>query len=197
MTLCVLDLRTTELNKDNLRAAFAVYAESRSAASIRRCWSTWNTLCTFLYTASPVPRSPGWGSPYRARSPMSATRGRDRPGRRTSGSRRRRFGTRPHPRITARFLYAAIEYVLYASRLELLLCGGQEVIVQISRFVIEFLPVTFLVVLVDHWLLGSGCGGSDAQGVGGLAQATVVGNQRGQWCSGCGGLSSGQVYRVE
>src|SRR5262245_38826494 len=37
----VVDLRTTELTKDGLRAAFAVYAENHSAASIRRCWSTW------------------------------------------------------------------------------------------------------------------------------------------------------------
>jgi hypothetical protein len=34
-----------------LGAAFAVYAETHSSASIRRFWSTWNTLCTFLYTA--------------------------------------------------------------------------------------------------------------------------------------------------
>jgi hypothetical protein len=43
----------------------------------------------------------------------------------------------------------------------------------------------------------AGCGGSQPQGVGGLTEATVVGNQRRQWCSGCGGLSSGEVYRVE
>jgi hypothetical protein len=35
----------------SLGAAFAVYAETHSSASIRRFWSTWNTLCTFLYTA--------------------------------------------------------------------------------------------------------------------------------------------------
>ncbi|SOJ56970.1 Tyrosine recombinase XerD [Mycobacterium simulans] len=56
----VLAIRTAEMNKENLRAAFAVYAETHSPASIRRCWSTWNTLCTFLYTtellaANPMP----------------------------------------------------------------------------------------------------------------------------------------------
>lgn len=54
----VLELRTTELNKNNLRAAFAVYAEAHSAASVRRCWSTWNTLCTFLYTAELLDANP-------------------------------------------------------------------------------------------------------------------------------------------
>ena len=34
-----------------MRTAFAQYAESHEAASIQRCWSTWNVLCTFLYTA--------------------------------------------------------------------------------------------------------------------------------------------------
>lgn len=56
----VVDLRTTTVTKDSMRAAFSVYAESHSSASIRRCWSTWNTLCTFLYTeglldANPMP----------------------------------------------------------------------------------------------------------------------------------------------
>ncbi|MGD9620725.1 MAG: tyrosine-type recombinase/integrase [Mycolicibacterium sp.] len=54
----VLELRATELNKNNLRAAFAAYAETHSAASIRRCWSTWNTLCTFLYTAELLDANP-------------------------------------------------------------------------------------------------------------------------------------------
>lgn len=51
-------LRTNELNVGNLRAAFAGYAENHSAASIRRCWSTWNTLCTFLYTAKLLDANP-------------------------------------------------------------------------------------------------------------------------------------------
>lgn len=55
---CIPALRTTELNVNNLRAAFAVYAETHSAASIRRCWSTWNTVCTFLYTAQLLDANP-------------------------------------------------------------------------------------------------------------------------------------------
>jgi TnpA family transposase len=39
------------VTKDNLRSAFAAYANTHTAASIRRCWSTWNTLCTLLFTA--------------------------------------------------------------------------------------------------------------------------------------------------
>ena len=33
-----------------MQTAFAAYADSHEAASIRRCWSNWNTLCDFLYT---------------------------------------------------------------------------------------------------------------------------------------------------
>ena len=34
-----------------MRTAFAGYAWDHEVASIRRCWSTWNVLCTFLYTS--------------------------------------------------------------------------------------------------------------------------------------------------
>jgi integrase/recombinase XerC len=34
------------ITKESMRQAFAAYAESHEAASIRRCWSTWNTLCS-------------------------------------------------------------------------------------------------------------------------------------------------------
>jgi hypothetical protein len=30
-----------------MRGAFAQFAEAHDAASIQRCWSTWNVLCTF------------------------------------------------------------------------------------------------------------------------------------------------------
>ena len=33
---------------DTPRTAFARYAQTHEAASIQRCWSTWNVLCTFL-----------------------------------------------------------------------------------------------------------------------------------------------------
>lgn len=47
----VQQLKTAEINKTSLRAAFASYADTHSPASVRRCWSTWNTLCTYLLTA--------------------------------------------------------------------------------------------------------------------------------------------------
>jgi integrase/recombinase XerC len=43
---------------DSMRAAFAQYAETHEAASIQRCWSTWNVLCTFLYTSELIAANP-------------------------------------------------------------------------------------------------------------------------------------------
>ncbi len=45
--------------KDAMRQAFAAYAATHEAASIRRCWSTWNTLCSFLFTAVTSPQVGG------------------------------------------------------------------------------------------------------------------------------------------
>lgn len=39
-------------------AVFGAYAERHEAASIRRCWSTWNTLCDFLYNSERIPSNP-------------------------------------------------------------------------------------------------------------------------------------------
>ncbi|MHA7664097.1 tyrosine-type recombinase/integrase [Mycolicibacterium sp. HS_4_1] len=41
-----------------MRRAFASYAATHEAASIRRCWSTWNVLCTFLYTGDQLDANP-------------------------------------------------------------------------------------------------------------------------------------------
>ncbi|MFQ2878630.1 tyrosine recombinase XerC [Mycobacterium sp. MS3] len=46
------------ITKDALRQAFAVFAAPREAASIRRCWSTWNTLCSYLFTAELLEANP-------------------------------------------------------------------------------------------------------------------------------------------
>lgn len=54
----VADLTPYQLTKGDMRLAFAVYAKDHAAASIRRCWSTWNTICTFLYTAELLPANP-------------------------------------------------------------------------------------------------------------------------------------------
>jgi site-specific recombinase XerD len=52
------ELTPAAITKDAMRAAFAAYADTHSAASIRRCWSTWNTLCTFLFTAELLEANP-------------------------------------------------------------------------------------------------------------------------------------------
>jgi site-specific recombinase XerC len=41
-----------------MQAAFAAYADTHGAASIRRCWSNWNTLCQFLYTGEVITANP-------------------------------------------------------------------------------------------------------------------------------------------
>jgi integrase/recombinase XerC len=41
-----------------MRQAFAGYAPTHKAASIRRCWSTSNTLCGYLYTSDALPINP-------------------------------------------------------------------------------------------------------------------------------------------
>jgi hypothetical protein len=51
-------LSITDITKDSMRTAFAAYARDHEAASIRRCWSTWNVLCTFLYTNEQLAANP-------------------------------------------------------------------------------------------------------------------------------------------
>jgi integrase/recombinase XerC len=51
-------LAIADITKDSMRAAFATYARDHEAASIRRCWSTWNVLCTFLYTSELLSANP-------------------------------------------------------------------------------------------------------------------------------------------
>jgi integrase/recombinase XerC len=52
------DVALTDITKDTMRAAFAAYASTHEPASIRRCWSTWNVVCDFLYTAELIPANP-------------------------------------------------------------------------------------------------------------------------------------------
>jgi integrase/recombinase XerC len=51
-------LGVTDITKESMRAAFAAYARDHEAASIRRCWSTWNVWCTFLYTSEQLAANP-------------------------------------------------------------------------------------------------------------------------------------------
>src|SRR6185369_5461807 len=41
-----------------MRSAFAAYPRDHEASSIRRCWSTWNVLCAFLYTSGQIDANP-------------------------------------------------------------------------------------------------------------------------------------------
>ena len=54
----VAALPAAALTRDGLRAAFADYAATHRPASIRRCWSSWNVLCTFLYTGEAIGSNP-------------------------------------------------------------------------------------------------------------------------------------------
>jgi integrase/recombinase XerC len=51
-------MNIVDITKDSMRAAFAAYAQCHEAASIRRCWSTWNMLSTFLYTGEQLAANP-------------------------------------------------------------------------------------------------------------------------------------------
>lgn len=46
------------IDKGRMRTAFAEYADTRQPASIRRCWSTWNMLCDFLFAADAIVANP-------------------------------------------------------------------------------------------------------------------------------------------
>ena len=53
-----LQMSLGDITTDTMRTAFTQYAESHEAATIQRCWSTWNVLCTFLYTSELIPANP-------------------------------------------------------------------------------------------------------------------------------------------
>lgn len=52
------ELQITDITSDTLRSAFAGYARNHEPSSILRCWSTWNVLCTFLYTSEQLAANP-------------------------------------------------------------------------------------------------------------------------------------------
>lgn len=69
----------SDITTDSMRKALARYAETHDAATIQRCWSTWNVLCTFLYTselivANPIPLV---GRPKPAKLRQTRSRGDD------------------------------------------------------------------------------------------------------------------------
>jgi hypothetical protein len=82
-------LAIADITKDSMRTAFAAYAHDHEAASIRRCWSTWNVLCTLLYTgehlaANPMQLvgDPNWPGPSPRPSPASPSKRFSKPLRR-------------------------------------------------------------------------------------------------------------------
>ncbi|SEL01688.1 tyrosine-type recombinase/integrase [Rhodococcus maanshanensis] len=52
------ELTLAALDKTTMRTAFADYALTHQAASIRRCWSTWNMLCDFLFSVDAIVANP-------------------------------------------------------------------------------------------------------------------------------------------
>ena len=42
-------MAVVDITTPSMQDAFAVYARHHGDASIRRCWSTWNLLCDFLW----------------------------------------------------------------------------------------------------------------------------------------------------
>jgi len=51
-------LTPADITTPRMRQAFADFAHSHEAASVRRCWSTWNTLCGYLFGADQIPANP-------------------------------------------------------------------------------------------------------------------------------------------
>lgn len=54
----IAQLGPDAITKDAMRATFAAYAGTHEAASIRRCWSNWNTLCDFLFRRELIALNP-------------------------------------------------------------------------------------------------------------------------------------------
>ena len=51
-------LRLQAVTRDALRPAFSIFAQTHEASSIRRCWSTWNILCEYLFSSELIPSNP-------------------------------------------------------------------------------------------------------------------------------------------
>lgn len=51
-------LTPADITTDTVRDAFSRYAPSRSPATVRRCWSSWNALCTFLFEEQIIDTNP-------------------------------------------------------------------------------------------------------------------------------------------
>ncbi|RVW03241.1 tyrosine-type recombinase/integrase [Rhodococcus spongiicola] len=54
----VSELSVDVITKPAMQQAFATFAATHEVASIRRCWSTWNTLCDFLFSLDAIVANP-------------------------------------------------------------------------------------------------------------------------------------------
>ncbi|WP_305091456.1 tyrosine-type recombinase/integrase [Prescottella sp. R16] len=54
----VSELPVQVITKGAMQQAFAAFAATHEPASIRRCWSTWNALCDFLFTLDAIVANP-------------------------------------------------------------------------------------------------------------------------------------------
>lgn len=54
----IATLSAADLTTDAMRHAFADFAQTHASASIRRCWSTWNALCGYLFGAQQLETNP-------------------------------------------------------------------------------------------------------------------------------------------
>ena len=92
-----------DITKNTMRAAFAAYASTHEPASIRRCWSTWNVLCDFLYTAELIAANP---MPFVGRPKAAKTLPRSLPnlavGRAARGGGGRPRAEAPHRLVRTR-----------------------------------------------------------------------------------------------
>jgi site-specific recombinase XerD len=52
------EVALTDITRDSMRSAFGSFASRHEPASIRRCWSTWNVLCDFLYMCELIAANP-------------------------------------------------------------------------------------------------------------------------------------------
>ena len=96
-SVAMADLPLQSATKDEIRRAFATYADTHEPAAVRRCRPTWNTLCSLLYTSELIPANPmAPGRPTQScQVPANIVAHRDRH-RLTRGDQHRRRITAAH-----------------------------------------------------------------------------------------------------
>ena len=54
----VSTMRLEDITRNSMRTAFSIFAKTHAESSIRRCWSTWNSVCVYLYSGELIPANP-------------------------------------------------------------------------------------------------------------------------------------------